>query len=81
MDYLVGVRVISKSNLRSGYHQIHLKGDDIRKTAFRTRCGHCENVMMPFGVANMSDVFREYMNCVAYAFLELVVMVFIHRFD
>jgi hypothetical protein len=61
MDQLVGARVFSKIDLRSGYHQIKVKDDDIQKTAFRTRYRHYEYSVMSFGVSNTPGVFMEYM--------------------
>lgn len=64
IDRLEGCRYYTSLDLKSGYHQIPIKTEDIHKTAFITPDGHFEYLRMPFGLCNGPSVFQKLMNTV-----------------
>ena len=76
-DQLAGAKIFSKIDLRSGYHQINIRPCDIPKTAFSTRYGLYEYLVMSFGIINAPTYLMYLMNSVFIPELNKFIVVFI----
>lgn len=74
-DQQQGSKVFSKIGLQSGYHHLKISPSDIPKTAFRTRYGHYEYLVMPFGLTYAPVAFMDLMNRVFKPYLDQYVVV------
>ncbi len=77
-DRLQGAKVFSKIDLHMGYHQIHIREQDIPKTAFRTSYGSYEYIVMSFGLANAPPTFSRMMNFIFNPYRNDFVLVYLN---
>lgn len=76
-DQIKGATVFSKIDLRSAYHQLRIVDEDIPKTAFRTRYGHFEWLVVSFGQSNAPASFQALINHLFQPLLDQCVIVYL----
>lgn len=72
-----GASIFFKIDLRSGYHQVRIKKDDVSKIAFKTKYGHDEFLVLPFELTKVPIVFMNLMNWIFREFLDRFIIIFI----
>ena len=77
LDRLCGARYYTRLDLKDAYHRLRIREGDEWKTAFRTRYGHFEYLVMPFGLANAPATFQAYINRALAGYLDTICVVYL----
>ena len=76
-DVIGGSKYFTKIDLKTGYHQIRVKPEHVEKTAFQTKYGHFEYLVMPMGLCNAPATFMALMNEVLQGFVDKFCLVYL----
>ena len=76
-DALRGARFFSKIDLQQGFRQMKIADSDVPKTAFGTKYGHFEWLVMPFGLVNAPSTFQRMMTSLLRDFIDVFVQVYL----
>jgi Reverse transcriptase (RNA-dependent DNA polymerase) len=77
LNRLSGAKRFTRLDLRDAYHRIRIKRGDEWKTAFRSRYGHFEYIVMPFSLTNASASFQAYINSALMGLLDIICITYI----
>jgi hypothetical protein len=77
LDQLHGATYFTKLDLCQGYHQVKVAEEDVHKLAFRTRYGHFEFTVLPFGICTAANYFQQMMHKVLHLYVDRFVVVFV----